>query len=49
VLGYRVSSEINDGPFTPTAGAVPMLICVAVRELVIIVLAVIELVVVASI
>ena len=49
MLGYRVLSATNEGPFTPTGGADPIVIWVAVKLLVAIVLAVIELVVAASI
>ena len=41
-------SAVKDGPFTPTEGAEPTVIRVAVIELVVMVLAVIELVVAAS-
>jgi hypothetical protein len=48
VLGNCVLSATKEGPFMPARGAEPIIIWVAVRELVAIVLAVIELVVAES-
>jgi hypothetical protein len=44
VLGYSVLSATKEGPLTPAGGGAPIIICVAVRELVATVLAVMELV-----